>query len=92
MKKLAIMLFLIPAIASAEVLPTRFLNPALRVVDNTIYVSDKRGNDWAVNLSCQVEPHDIEQFTVNGTQVLKRGKKVKLNSETKCTITSIRAV
>ena len=90
MKKIALMLLLIPAIANAEVIPTRTLEPVVRVVEDTIYVTDKKGNDWAVVTNCQINPREVKEFTVRG-KVLKSGRVVRLSEQKYCEIETILA-
>lgn len=90
MKKIALMLLLIPAIANADVIPTRTLEPVVRVVEDTIYVTDKKGNDWAVVTNCQINPKEVKEFTVRG-KVLKSGRVVQLSEQKHCEIETIQA-
>jgi len=91
MKNLIVAILLLsPAFVHADVLPTRSLEPILRVYDNTLYVTDKRGNNWAIETTCEVEITDIKEFTVRGN-VLRAGKVVKLNKEKRCEIETIQA-
>lgn len=90
MKKIAILLLLIPSFAYADVLPTRTLEPVVRVVEDTIYVTDKKGNDWAVVTNCQINPREVKEFTVRG-KVLRSGRVVKLSDQKQCEIETIQA-
>jgi hypothetical protein len=91
MKKIALMLLLIPAIANADALPTRSLEPVVHIVDDTIYVTDKKGNDWAVVTNCQIERREVKEFTVR-SKSLRAGTVVKLNDNKHCEIETIQAV
>ena len=90
MKKIALALLLLPLFANAEILRTDALNPVLHIVNDVIYVSDNRGNDWAVVTNCEINPREIKEFTVRG-KVLKSGKFVKLSEDKHCEIQSIQA-
>jgi hypothetical protein len=90
MKKIALMLLLIPAIANADVIPTRTLEPVVRIVEDTIYVTDKKGNDWAIVTNCQINAREIKEFTVRG-KVLRSGRVVKLSDQKHCEIETIQA-
>lgn len=90
MKYLALMLLLIPVFANADVIPTRTLEPVVRVIEDTIYVTDKNGNDWAIVTNCQINPREIKEFTVRG-KVLKSGRVVKLSEQKHCQIETILA-
>lgn len=91
MKKLAILLLLVPSFAYADVLPTRSLEPVIHIVDSTIYVTDKKGNDWAVVTNCQIERREVKEFTVR-SKSLRAGTVVKLNDNKHCEIETIQAV
>jgi hypothetical protein len=91
MKKLILALLLVPAIAQAGVIPTRTLEPIIRVVNNAVYVSDKFGNDWVVETTCQINHTEIKEFTVRG-KVLKTGRTIRFNQNKLCEIETIRAV
>jgi hypothetical protein len=90
MKKLAILLLLVPSFAYADVLPTRSLEPVIHIVDSTIYVTDKKGNDWAVVTNCQIERREVKEFTVR-SKSLRAGTVVKLNDQKHCEIETIQA-
>jgi len=90
MKKIALMLLLIPAIANADVLPTRSLEPVIHIVEDTIYVTDKKGNDWAVVTNCQIQRKEVKEFTVR-SRSLRAGTIVKLNDNKHCEIETIQA-
>jgi len=90
MKKIALMLLLIPAIANADVLPTRSLEPVIHIVEDTIYVTDKKGNDWAVVTNCQIQRKEVKEFTVR-SRSLRAGTIVKLNDNKHCEIKTIQA-
>lgn len=91
MKKIAILLLLIPSFAYADVLPTRSLEPVVHIVDDTIYVTDKKGNDWAVVTNCQIQRKEVKEFTVR-SRSLRAGTVVKLNDNKHCEIETIQAV
>jgi hypothetical protein len=90
MKKIAILLLLVPSFAYADVLPTRSLEPVIHIVDSTIYVTDKKGNDWAVVTNCQIERREVKEFTVR-SKSLRAGTVVKLNDQKHCEIETIQA-
>jgi len=90
MKKIALMLLLIPAIANADILPTRSLEPVIHIVEDTIYVTDKKGNDWAVVTNCQIQRKEVKEFTVR-SRSLRAGTIVKLNDNKHCEIKTIQA-
>lgn len=91
MRKIAILLLLIPSFAYADVLPTRSLEPVVHIVDDTIYVTDKKGNDWAVVTNCQIQRKEVKEFTVR-SRSLRAGTVVKLNDNKHCEIETIQAV
>ena len=91
MRKIAIILMLLPMFAQAETIPTRSLNPVIRVADDTLYLSDKRGNDWVVVTRCKISSDEIEQFTVRG-KVIRQGKVIRINSEKTCEVQSVKLV
>ena len=82
---------LLPAIVQAETIPTRSLHPVVRVADNVLYLSDKRGNDWIVVTRCKISSDEIEQFTVRG-KVIRQGKVIRINSEKTCEVQSVKLV
>jgi hypothetical protein len=90
MKKIAILLLLVPSFAYADVLPTRSLEPVIHIIDSTIYVTDKKGNDWAVVTNCQIERREVKEFTVR-SKSLRAGTVVKLNDQKHCEIETIQA-
>ena len=91
MKKLIVAILLLsPAFVHADVLPTRSLEPVIHIVDNTIYVTDKSGNDWAVVTNCQIQRREVKEFTVRG-RTLRAGTTVKLNDQKHCEIETIQA-
>lgn len=90
MKKLAILLLLVPSFAYADVLPTRSLEPVIHIVDSTIYVTDKKGKDWAVVTNCQIERKEVKEFTVR-SKSLRAGTVVKLSDQKHCEIETIQA-
>lgn len=91
MKKLIVAILLLsPAFVHADILPTRNLEPVIRVSDDTLFVTDKQGNNWAIETTCKVDIADIKEFTVRG-KVLRAGKVVKLNREKHCEIEAIQA-
>jgi hypothetical protein len=90
MRALLFALLLVPSLVSADVLPTRTLEPVVRISEDIIYVTDKKGNDWAVVTRCEINPKDVKQFTVKGN-VLSSGKFVQLSDHLHCEIESIQA-
>ena len=90
MKTLLFAVLLIPSLVSAETLYTRALEPVVRISDNIIYVTDKKGNGWAVITQCEIKAEDVKRFDIRGN-VIKSGKTIRLNNEMRCTIESIRA-
>jgi hypothetical protein len=90
MRTVLFALLLVPSLVSADVLPTRTLEPVVRVSDDIIYVTDKKGNNWAVVTRCEINPKDVKQFTVKG-KVLSSGKVVQLSDDLHCEIESIQA-
>lgn len=90
MKKLALVLLLIPSFAYADVLPTRSLEPVIHIIDSTIYVTDKNGNDWAVVTNCQIQRKEVKEFTVR-SRSLRAGTIVKLSDVKQCEIETIQA-
>lgn len=91
MKKIALMLLLIPAIANADVIPTRTLEPVVRVAEDKIYVSDKKGNDWAVVTNCRINPREVKEFTIR-SRTMQQGTTIKLSEEMHCEVQSISLV
>ena len=91
MKKLLVAILLLSsAFVHAEVLPTRNLEPVIRVSDNTMFVTDKQGNDWAIETTCEVKITEIKEFTARG-KVLRAGTVVRINREKHCEIETIQA-
>lgn len=90
MRTILFALLLVPLLAKAEVLPTRILEPVVRISEDIIYVTDKKGNSWAVVTRCEINPQDVKQFSVKG-KVLSSGKFVQLSDDLRCEIQSIRA-
>lgn len=90
MRTLMFVLLLVPMFANADAIPTRTLEPVVRISEDIIYVTDKKGNDWAVVTRCEINPQDVKQFTVKG-KVLSSGKFVQLNNDLHCEIESIQA-
>ena len=90
MRTVLFALLLIPSLVSAETLHKKSLEPVVRISDDIIYVTDKKGNDWAVITRCEIKPEDVKQFTVRG-RVLRSGKVVKLNDSKHCEIETIQA-
>ena len=88
MRTLMFAVLLIPSLVSANTLYTRTLEPVVRISDNTIYVTDKKGNRWAVVTRCNIRSEDVKQFDVKG-RVLKSGRTIRLNDNMHCTIESI---
>tara|TARA_S200002703_G_scaffold154048_1_gene156299 strand:- start:189 stop:464 length:276 start_codon:yes stop_codon:yes gene_type:complete len=90
MRTVLFALLLVPSLVSANALPTRTLEPVVRISEDIIYVTDKKGNDWAVVTRCEINPKDVNQFTVKG-KVLYSGKFVQLSNDLHCEIESIQA-
>lgn len=91
MKNLIVAILLLsPAFVHADVLPTRSLEPVIHIVDSTIYVTDKSGNDWAVVTNCQIQRREVKEFTVRG-KALRAGTVVKLSDSKHCEIETIQA-
>lgn len=91
MKKLIVAILLLsPAFVHADVLPTRSLEPVIHIIDDTIYVTDKKGNDWAVVTNCQIQRKEVKEFTVR-SRLLRAGAIVKLNDNKHCEIETIQA-
>ena len=91
MKKLIVAILLLsPAFVHADVLPTRSLEPVIHIIDSTIYVTDKSGNDWAVVTNCQIQRREVKEFTVRG-KALRAGTIVKLSDSKHCEIETIQA-
>lgn len=92
MKNLIVAILLLsPAFVHAEVLPTRSLEPVIRVSEDIIYVTDKKGNDWAVETSCKIKSNEVTRFTVRGKS-LRIGRQIKLNDQKYCEIKTIQAI
>jgi len=45
MRTLLFVLLLVPMFANADAIPTRTLEPVVRISEDIIYVTDKKGND-----------------------------------------------
>ena len=90
MRTVLFALLLVPSLVSANALSTRTLEPVVRISEDIIYVTDKKGNDWAVVTRCEINPRDVKQFTVKG-KVLSSGKFVQLSDDLHCEIESIQA-
>jgi hypothetical protein len=90
MRTVLFALLLVPSLVSANVLSTRTLEPVVRISEDIIYVTDKKGNDWAVVTRCEINPQDVKQFIVKG-KVLSSGKFVQLSDDLHCEIESIQA-
>jgi len=91
MKNLIVAILLLsPAFVHADVLPTRNLEPVIRIIDSTIYVTDKKGNDWAVVTNCQIKSKEVREFTVR-SKTLRAGSTVKLSDQKHCEIETIQA-
>lgn len=90
MRTILFILLLIPSLVSAEALHTRSLEPVVRISGDIIYVTDKKGNDWAVFTECDIKAEDVKRFDIKG-DVIKSGRTIRLNDKMKCTIKSIRA-
>ena len=91
MKNLIVAILLLsPAFVHADVLPTRSLEPVIHIVEDTIYVTDKKGNDWAVVTNCQIKRKEVKEFTVR-SRSLRAGTIVKLNDNKHCEIKTIQA-
>ena len=91
MRTVLFILLLIPSLVGAEALHTRSLEPVVRISGDIIYVTDKKGNDWAVITQCEIKAKDVKQFDIKGN-VIKSGRTIRLNNEMLCTVKSIRAV
>lgn len=91
MRTILFILLLIPPFVSADTLPTKYLEPVIRVSNDTIYVTDKKGNDWAVITECEINADEIKEFTVRG-KVIKSGKVIKFSRDKHCEIESVSSV
>jgi hypothetical protein len=90
MKYLAIILLLFPAFVYADVLPTRTLTPVVRIADDIIYVTDKKGFVWSIATRCEIEGREVREFTVRSRHI-KQGTLIKLNEDKHCEVETIEA-
>ena len=90
MRTVLFALLLVPSLVDAQVLPTRSLEPVVRVSEDIIYVTDKKGNDWAVETTCKIKSNEVTRFTVRGKS-LRAGREIRLNNEKHCEIKTIQA-
>ena len=91
MKHLILITMLIPTLAFADAIPTRSVNPVIRISGDTLYLSDKKGSNWAVETQCEIEPEEITEFTVPA-RVIKAGNTIRFNERKTCKIESVKLV
>ena len=90
MKYIALILLLFPAFVHADVLPTRTLTPVVRIADDIIYVTDKKGFVWSIATRCEIEGREVREFTVRSRHI-KQGTLIKLNEDKHCEVETIEA-
>lgn len=89
MKKLLVAILLLsPAFVHADVIPTKTLNPIIRISDDTIRLTDKKGNDWTVITSCKIQPAEVTEFTVRSRK-LQKGTHVRLSKDLVCEVQKV---
>lgn len=92
MKNLLVAILLLsPAFVHADIIPTRTLEPVVRISDNTIHLTDKKGNDWAVLTSCKIQPAEVTEFTVRSRK-LQKGTHVRLSKDLVCEVQNVALV
>lgn len=92
MKKLLVAILLLsPAFVHADVIPTRTLTPVVRIADDIIYVTDKKGFVWSIATRCEIEGREVREFTIRSRHI-KQGTMIKLNENKHCEVETIEAV
>ena len=91
MRTVLFALLLVPSLVSANALSTRTLEPVVRISEDIIYVTDKKGNDWAVITSCKIQPTEVTEFTVRSRK-LQKGTSIRLSKDLICEVRNLALV
>lgn len=87
MKKIAMILLVLPTLAFADV-PTKDLTPIVKFHEDQIQLKDKFGNRYLVTTDCSVDADQITEFTVRSRKV-KEGTPIKFSKKKTCSVEKV---
>ena len=92
MKHILVILLFLPAFVHADdAVRTHHLLPIVKFSQESIQIKDKRGNSWAINTDCSIDPDNITEFTIRD-KVLREGTDVRIRDDKVCKIKRVSKV